>query len=107
MDDPAGQGESVSCDLADLPCTGDVEEMCGGTLVISLYEVAQPVVITGPSYGGCYTDDINNRVLSGIFVRDDLDMTPEVCIICPSVASTQCSRSVEWRIFYFFFQGRY
>lgn len=79
VDDPAGQGESVSCDLADLPCTGDVEEMCGGTLVISLYEVAQPVVITGPSYGGCYTDDINNRVLSGIFVRDDLDMTPEVC----------------------------
>lgn len=84
VDDLAEQGEPIGCEFADVPCTGDATEFCGGSLVISVYEVREPV-LTGPSYGGCYVDNVDNRVLSGAYLAEDALMTPEVCT---SVVST-------------------
>ncbi|CAM9991972.1 unnamed protein product, partial [Sphacelaria rigidula] len=54
---------------------GEVE-LCGGENAISIYRNLSPLF--GPTYAGCYTDDVDTRVLSGEFVMRDPTMTPEV-----------------------------
>ncbi|KAK4202426.1 WSC domain-containing protein [Triangularia verruculosa] len=73
----------------NMPCSGNPDETCGGGMRLNVYEFDSacesdmeepPAVISGYEYKGCYTDNVPQRVLSGITITDQ-DMTLEKCAV--------------------------
>ena len=78
------QSGSVPADAGacNLPCTGDITEICGGLNKLNLYEYSSPST-AAPSpisyaFQGCYTEANNSRALTGAFHSNDA-MTVESC----------------------------
>lgn len=71
LDDPTELGESDSCTFE---CSGDSTETCGGRGAISVYSYVHFPYVAKQ----CYTDDKNDRVLTGYSVRKAEDMDAEV-----------------------------
>lgn len=105
-----------------MTCAGNSSEYCGGPYLLSMYNYTQAIAIapvvnptdpTDPStvspvtsgltgnwtYGGCYVDNVNGRVLGNEY--DNSTMTVESCIancagqnftIAAIEYSTQCCK---------------
>ncbi|KAL2118539.1 hypothetical protein VTJ04DRAFT_8199 [Mycothermus thermophilus] len=67
----------------DMPCAGDANETCGGSMKLNVYYYdgicpSDEPEVPGFEYVGCYTDSVSQRALSGHVVRDHT-MTLQKC----------------------------
>ncbi|CAM9700723.1 unnamed protein product [Ascophyllum nodosum] len=63
--------------VCNKPCAGDESERCGGSYAFDLYELVWPDPPTDREYMDCYADDAEERVMSNMYISDD--MTSAVC----------------------------
>lgn len=83
---------SLDAEQCDLSCSGNADQVCGGTWHYEIYtttpNAAIPAPSAPPSVGsgdgtytsiGCYQDDTSNRTLVGDFSNSDTN-TPAACV---------------------------